>query len=147
MIFEDAHWADPTSLEAFGRAVNRIAALPVLLAGRYRTGASLGRGAIAQGLRQAAQLLLFQRQNEFFFVGLHMLAELGGKQRQPGADLRQTVAIFAFKLCARPHEVQVIALQHPKCLRPEAQIGTLAFIEFCHFNAVKQVAAIIGIIE
>jgi len=25
MIFEDAHWADPTSLEAFGRAVNWIA--------------------------------------------------------------------------------------------------------------------------
>ena len=24
MIFEDAHWSDPTSLEAFGRAVDRI---------------------------------------------------------------------------------------------------------------------------
>ena len=24
MIFEDAHWVDPTSLEAFGRAVDRI---------------------------------------------------------------------------------------------------------------------------
>jgi predicted ATPase len=31
MILEDAHWADPTSLEAFGRAVDRIANLPVLL--------------------------------------------------------------------------------------------------------------------
>jgi hypothetical protein len=30
MIFEDAHWADPTSLEAFGRAVDRIATVPVL---------------------------------------------------------------------------------------------------------------------
>ena len=28
MIFEDAHWIDPTSLEAFGRAVDRIRALP-----------------------------------------------------------------------------------------------------------------------
>jgi hypothetical protein len=27
MIFEDAHWADPTSLEAFGRAVDRIRTL------------------------------------------------------------------------------------------------------------------------
>src|SRR5262249_9596300 len=36
MIFEDAHWADPTSLEAFGRAVNRIAALPVLLLITFR---------------------------------------------------------------------------------------------------------------
>jgi class 3 adenylate cyclase/predicted ATPase len=31
MIFEDAHWADPTSLEAFGRAVDRIRTLRVLL--------------------------------------------------------------------------------------------------------------------
>jgi hypothetical protein len=31
IIFEDAHWSDPTSLEAFGRAVNRVATLPVLL--------------------------------------------------------------------------------------------------------------------
>ena len=36
MIFEDAHWADPTSLEAFGRAVNRIAAFPVLLLITFR---------------------------------------------------------------------------------------------------------------
>ena len=27
MIFEDAHWIDPTSLEAFGRAVDRIKTL------------------------------------------------------------------------------------------------------------------------
>jgi DNA-binding winged helix-turn-helix (wHTH) protein/predicted ATPase len=31
MIFEDAHWTDPTSLEAFGRLVDRIAALRMLL--------------------------------------------------------------------------------------------------------------------
>ena len=36
MIFEDAHWADPTSLEAFGRAVDRIASLPVLLLITFR---------------------------------------------------------------------------------------------------------------
>ena len=29
MIFEDAHWADPTSLEALGRTVDRIRALRV----------------------------------------------------------------------------------------------------------------------
>src|SRR5262245_8070527 len=31
MIFEDAHWADPTSLESFGRVVDRIRTLSVLL--------------------------------------------------------------------------------------------------------------------
>jgi predicted ATPase len=36
MIFEDVHWADPTSLELFGREVNRIANLPVLLLITFR---------------------------------------------------------------------------------------------------------------
>src|SRR5215475_9609625 len=36
MIFEDAHWADPTSLEAFGRAVDRIRILRVLLLTTFR---------------------------------------------------------------------------------------------------------------
>jgi class 3 adenylate cyclase/tetratricopeptide (TPR) repeat protein len=36
MIFEDAHWADPSSLEAFGRAVDRIRTLRVLLLVTFR---------------------------------------------------------------------------------------------------------------
>jgi len=36
MIFEDAHWTDPSSLELFGRAVDRIATLRVLLIVTYR---------------------------------------------------------------------------------------------------------------
>jgi predicted ATPase len=36
MIFEDAHWTDPTSLELFGRAVDRIASLRVLLVMTFR---------------------------------------------------------------------------------------------------------------
>jgi class 3 adenylate cyclase/predicted ATPase len=36
MIFEDAHWADPTSLEALGRALDRIAILPVMLVVTFR---------------------------------------------------------------------------------------------------------------
>ena len=36
MIFEDAHWSDPTSLEAFGRTMGRIKSLPVLLIVTYR---------------------------------------------------------------------------------------------------------------
>jgi class 3 adenylate cyclase/predicted ATPase len=37
MIFEDAHWADPTSLEALSRAVTRIATLRVLLIVTFRS--------------------------------------------------------------------------------------------------------------
>src|SRR5713226_5115374 len=36
MIFEDAHWTDPTSLEVFGRVVDGIAILPVLLIVTFR---------------------------------------------------------------------------------------------------------------
>jgi class 3 adenylate cyclase/predicted ATPase len=36
MIFEDAHWADPTSLELFGRIVDRIRNLRVLLLVTFR---------------------------------------------------------------------------------------------------------------
>jgi predicted ATPase/class 3 adenylate cyclase len=36
MIFEDAHWSDPTSLELLGRAVDRIASLRVVLIVTFR---------------------------------------------------------------------------------------------------------------
>jgi predicted ATPase len=36
MIFEDAHWIDPTSLEALGRAVDRLRTLGALLIVTYR---------------------------------------------------------------------------------------------------------------
>ena len=36
MIFEDVHWIDPTSLEAIGRTVDRVKALPVLLVVTFR---------------------------------------------------------------------------------------------------------------
>ena len=36
IISEDAHWTDPTSLELFGRAVDRITSLPVLLIVTFR---------------------------------------------------------------------------------------------------------------
>ena len=36
MIFEDAHWTDPTSLEVFGRVVDRIATLRVVLIVTFR---------------------------------------------------------------------------------------------------------------
>jgi predicted ATPase len=36
MIFEDAHWTDPTNLEVLGRVADRIANLPVLLIVTFR---------------------------------------------------------------------------------------------------------------
>ncbi|MGO9867935.1 MAG: ATP-binding protein, partial [Rhodomicrobium sp.] len=36
MIFEDAHWTDPTSLEVFGQVVDRIKTLPALLILTFR---------------------------------------------------------------------------------------------------------------
>src|SRR5919206_3808746 len=37
MLFEDAHWADPSSLEMFDRVIARLASLPVLLIISYRS--------------------------------------------------------------------------------------------------------------
>jgi class 3 adenylate cyclase len=37
MIFEDAHWVDPTSLEVLGRIVDRIKTLPALLIVTFRS--------------------------------------------------------------------------------------------------------------
>ena len=36
MIFEDAHWSDPTSLEVFGRIVDQVRSVPVLLIVTFR---------------------------------------------------------------------------------------------------------------
>jgi class 3 adenylate cyclase/tetratricopeptide (TPR) repeat protein len=36
MIFEDAHWSDPTSLELFGRIVDRVSTLRILLIVTFR---------------------------------------------------------------------------------------------------------------
>ena len=36
MIFEDAHWTDPTTLELFGRVVDRVRSVPVLLIVTFR---------------------------------------------------------------------------------------------------------------
>jgi predicted ATPase len=36
MIFEDAHWTDPTTLELFGRVVDRVRSLRVLLIVTFR---------------------------------------------------------------------------------------------------------------
>src|SRR4029077_9463742 len=36
MVFEDAHWTDPTSLELFGRVVDRVRTLRVLLIVTFR---------------------------------------------------------------------------------------------------------------
>ena len=36
MIFEDAHWSDPTSLEVLGRIVDRVRSVPVLLLVTFR---------------------------------------------------------------------------------------------------------------
>ena len=36
MLFEDAHWVDPTSLELFDLIIERVPALPILLIITFR---------------------------------------------------------------------------------------------------------------
>ena len=61
LIFDDAHWADPTSLEVFGRAVDRIATLRVLLLS-YRTMALWMAWLSDAALTDAAQALSVARE-------------------------------------------------------------------------------------
>ena len=61
LIFDDAHWADPTSLEVFGRAVDRIATLRVLLLS-YRAMALWMLGYPDAALTDAAQALSVARE-------------------------------------------------------------------------------------
>jgi hypothetical protein len=65
MIFEDAHWIDPTSLEALGRTVDRISTLGVLLIVTYRPersemSISIGEQT-ASGVLAAALAIAFSR--------------------------------------------------------------------------------------
>jgi class 3 adenylate cyclase/predicted ATPase len=66
MIFEDAHWADPTSLEVLRRTVDRIKTLPVLLVVTFRpefTAPSIGQSHVTYltlnrlGEREAAAII------------------------------------------------------------------------------------------
>jgi predicted ATPase len=50
MIFEDVHWIDPTSLEALGRAVDRIRTLGVLLIVTYLSLSRNGSGGLTSRL-------------------------------------------------------------------------------------------------
>jgi hypothetical protein len=49
MIFVDAHWTDPTSLELFSRAVGRIRTLRVLLLVTFRPESAMDRAALCDG--------------------------------------------------------------------------------------------------
>ena len=73
MIFEDAHWTDPTSLEMLGRIVDRVSTLPVLLivTSRPEFDAALDRTVIRDGLtlnrlgaRESAAMIARRRREQ-----------------------------------------------------------------------------------
>jgi hypothetical protein len=83
MILEDAHWADPTSLEVFGRAVDRIANLGVLLLITFRPEF----GASWVGQPHVAALTINRLTRNEVEV---MIDRVGGSKPLP-ADIRQDV--------------------------------------------------------
>ncbi len=122
-------------------AVERLAATPVIgilqegLGAGARQGHRIGRldlqfrrlrrGGIADRDRNAGHLRLAERQDPVFLVGQDILAELGAQHRKSLGDVRQAVAVFALKLGAGAHEIQVITLQHPQRFVVQAQACAL----------------------
>ena len=158
MIFEDAHWADPTSLEAFGRTVDRMARLPVLIVvtfrpefdppwiGRpYATAVTLNRlgerdiGAIIDGIIGNKLIPVNVRQDIIERTdGIPLFVEEMTKavlEAESEGDARQTAAAVPFSALAVPASLHASLMARLDRLGPAkevAQIGATIGREFSH---------------
>ena len=81
--------------------------------------AALGRrarGAFDEKIRQALEIARVQEQQEGFFVGQHILAELRAKARQPLGDLGEARLLLRRKPRAGAREVSMVAFEHARLL-------------------------------
>jgi class 3 adenylate cyclase/predicted ATPase len=158
MIFEDAHWADPTSLEALGRVVDRIRTLGVLLIVTYRpefeppwigqphvTARTLNR----LGERDAAAIIDSIIGNKLLSLdvrqriiertdGIPLFVEEMTKavlETQSESDVRQTTAaapLSALSVPASLHASLMARLDRLGAAKEVAQIGAAIGREFSH---------------
>ena len=158
MIFEDAHWADPTSLEAFGRTVDRIASLRVLLIvtfrpefeapwiGRpYMTTVALNRlrereiGAIIDGVIGNKLIPANVRQNIIertdgipLFVEEMTKAVLEAESQGAAEQMAASVPSSAVAIPASLHASLMARLDRLGAAKEVAQIGAAIGREFSH---------------
>jgi predicted ATPase len=156
MIFEDAHWVDPTSLEVLGRTVDRIKTLPVLLIVTFRpefTAPWVGQSHVTSltlnrlGEREAAAIIARLAGNRL--LPADVLAEI--VERTDGIPLfveemtkavleaeseaRRTVAAVPFPALAVPaslHASLMARLDRLGSAKEVAQIGAVIGREFSH---------------
>jgi class 3 adenylate cyclase/predicted ATPase len=158
MIVEDAHWTDPTSLEAFGRTVDRIKTLPVLLIVTFRpefnapwagqsqvTSLALNR----LGKREAATIVARLAGNKALPAdvlaeivertdGIPLFVEEMTKavlEKESEGAARRTVAALPSLALAVPASLHASLMARLDRLGPAkemAQIGSAIGREFCH---------------
>ena len=158
MIVEDTHWIDPTSLEVFGRTVDRIKTLPVLLIVTFRpefTAPWAGRSHVMSlalnrlGEREAAAIITHLVGNKE--LPADVMAEI--VERTDGIPLfveemtkavleaegegaaRRTVAAVPFPALAVPASLHASLMARLDRLGPAkelAQIGAAIGREFSH---------------
>ena len=158
MIFEDAHWTDPTSLELFGRVVDRVRSLRVLLIVTFRpefeppwigrphvTFVALNRlgereiAALIDGVTGNKPLPASIRQDIIERTdGIPLFVEEMTKavlEAESEAEARQTVAAVAPSALAVPASLHASLMARLDRLGPAkdvAQIGAAIGREFSH---------------
>jgi predicted ATPase len=158
MIFEDAHWVDPTSLEVLGRAVDRIKTLPVLLIITFRsefTAPWVGQSHVTSvtlnrlGEREAAAIVARLVGNKS--LPADVLAEIVGRtdgiplfveemtkavlEAETEGAARRTVAAVPSSALAVPASLHASLMARLDRLGPAkevAQIGSVIGREFSH---------------
>jgi class 3 adenylate cyclase/predicted ATPase len=166
MIFEDVHWIDPTSLEALGRIVNRIKALPALLIVTFRSEFNapwVGRSHVTSltlnrlGEREVAVIIAHIVGNKGLPAdvmteiaertdGIPLFVEEMTKavlETESESDARQTVAAVPSRALAVPPSLHASLMARLDRLGPAkelAQIGAAIGREFTH----ALMAAVVG---
>jgi class 3 adenylate cyclase/predicted ATPase len=158
MIFEDAHWVDPTSLEVLGRAVDRIKTLPALLIVTFRsefTAPWVGQSHVTSltlnrlGEREAAAIVARLAGNKA--LPADVLAEIVGRtdgiplfveemtkavlEAESEGAARRTVAAVPSSALAVPASLHASLMARLDRLGPAkevAQIGSAIGREFSH---------------
>ena len=158
MIVEDAHWVDPTSLEVFGRTVDQIKTLPVLLIVTFRPEFNApwaGRSHVTSlalnrlGEREAAAIIARIVGNKDLPAdvkaeivertdGIPLFVEEMTKavlEAESEAEARKTTAVVPSPALAVPASLHASLMARLDRLRPAkelAQIGAVIGREFSH---------------
>jgi predicted ATPase len=166
MIFEDAHWSDPTSLEALGRTIERIAKLRVLVVMTFRpeyappwigqpdvTVLTLNRLAVGEAgtlidriagnhaLPAGVRRDIIERTDGIpLFVEEMTKAVLEAGSERAGDDLATSVPLTALAVPASLHASLMARLDRLGAAKRVAQIGSALGREFSH----ALLAAVVG---